>query len=98
VRSEGLCLGYLGALHARRRRFAEARDHLARAREKLAAMDDAASVGIVDCLRAEAEHYAGERDATSRALAAAAAAAATVAAGPDSELGLELARVRALTG
>jgi predicted ATPase len=98
VRSEGLCLGYLGALHARRRRFAEARDHLARAREKLAAMDDAASVGIVDCLRAEAEHYAGERDATSRALAAAAAAAATVAAGPDSELGLELARVRALIG
>jgi predicted ATPase/class 3 adenylate cyclase len=98
VRSEGLCLGYLGALLARERRIAEAREHLARARHKLEAMDDATSVGIMDCLSAETEHYAGDREAARRALEAAATGAVAVAAGPDSELGLELARVRSLLG
>jgi len=55
---------------------------------------DRLSLGVQLCNRAETEHLAGVPDAASVALVEAGAIAAEVGAGPDSELGLALARVR----
>jgi len=54
------------------------------------------SLGILLCARAETEHLAGAADAATNALGAADVIASEVRAGPDSELGLALARVRDL--
>ena len=97
-RTEGQVLGYLGAVQARLGEARAARESLDRATEALEAVDDATSLGIVHCLRAEAEHRFGDIEAARAALSAADAAAAKVRAQADSELGLELARVRALIG
>jgi hypothetical protein len=56
------------------------------------------SLGILLCSRVETEHLAGVPDAARSALTAADAIAAEVGAGPESELGLALARVRDLIG
>ena len=55
------------------------------------------SLGILLCGRAETEHLAGLPDAA-RSPRAADIIATEVRAGPDSELGLALARVRDLLG
>ncbi len=54
------------------------------------------SLGILLCARAETELLAGAPDHAKAALEEANAIAAEVGAGPDSELGLALTRVRNL--
>ena len=93
-RSEGQFLSYLGLLHARQAKFDEARRCLDAGEALLRAVSDRMSLGILLCGRAETEHLAGDPDAARAALAAADIIAAEVGAGPDSELGLALARVR----
>jgi len=95
-RSEGQVLGYLGLLHARQARFDEAHTCLDTGETLLLAMSDRLSFGVLLCCRAEAAHIAGDLDAARGALAEAESLAAAVGAGPDSELGLALARVRDL--
>jgi tetratricopeptide (TPR) repeat protein len=95
-RSEGQVLSYLGLLHARQARFDEARQCLSAGEVLLQAASDQVSLGILLCSRAETEHLAGCPDAARIAREQADAIAAAVGAGPDSELGLALARVRNL--
>jgi hypothetical protein len=59
-------------------------------------MSDRLSLGVLLCGRTEAAHLAGDLDAAKGALAEAESLAAAIGAGPDSELGLALARVRDL--
>jgi len=96
-RSEGQVLGYLGLLHARQARFDEARTCLDTGEALLRAMSDRLSLGVLLCGRAEAEYLAGDLDAAKDALAEAESLATATGAGPDSELGLALARVRDLS-
>jgi len=95
-RSEGQFLGALGLLHAREARFAEAWHCFDRGEALLADASDAASLGVVLCNRAEAEHAANRQREASQALARAEQLAATVAAGPESELGRALARAKTM--
>ena len=97
-RTEGQFLSYLGLLHARQANFVEARRCLDSGEALLRAVSDRTSLGILLCSRAETEHLAGVPDAARAALAEADVIAAEVGAGPDSELGLALARVRNLCG
>ena len=97
-RSEGQFLSYLGPLNARQGNFVEARHCLDSGEALLRAVSDRTSLGILLCGRVETEHLAARPDAASAALAAADVIAAEVCAGPDSELGLALARVRNLLG
>ena len=97
-RSEGQFLSYLALLHARQANFDEARRCLDSSETLLRAVSDRTSLGILLCSRAETEHLAACPDAAKDALAAADVIAAEVEAGPDSELGLALARVRGLVG
>jgi predicted ATPase/class 3 adenylate cyclase len=94
-RSEGQFLGALGLVHARETRFAEARHCFDRGEALLAEAGDTASLGVLLCSRAEAEHGAGRPQEAGKALASAEALAAKVAANPESELGLALARAKA---
>jgi predicted ATPase/class 3 adenylate cyclase len=95
-RCEGQVLGYLGLLHARQARFDEARTCLDTGEALLRAMSDRLSLGVLLCGRAEAAHRAGDLGAAKHALAEAESLAAAIGAGPDSELGAALARVRGL--
>jgi class 3 adenylate cyclase/predicted ATPase/Tfp pilus assembly protein PilF len=97
-RREGQFLSYLGVLHARRAKFDDARRCLDAGEALLQAVSDRMSLGILLCARAETEHLAEVPDAASAALRAADVIATEVRAGPDSELGLALARVRDLLG
>jgi len=97
-RSEGQFLSYLGLLHARQGNFERARHCLDASEVLLKASSDRLSLGILYCSRAEMEHYAGNSHAAEAALTEAGAIAAAVGAGPESELGLALARVRTLDG
>ena len=94
--AEGQFLSYLGLLHARRGRHDEARHSLASGEELLRSASDAFGLGVLLTSRAEAHHLAGDTAAATASLAAATAIAAEVGAGPASEMGLALARVRAL--
>ncbi|HEX4235286.1 MAG TPA: tetratricopeptide repeat protein, partial [Caldimonas sp.] len=95
-RMEGQYLGYLGLLHARQGRSAEARDCLRTGERFLRAASDSLGLGVLLCNRAEADLMAGDPAAAAAALGEASAFAAEVGAGQASELGLALARVRAL--
>ncbi len=95
-RSEGQVLGYLGLLHARQARLDEARSCLDTGEALLRAVSDRLSLGALLCCRAEAAHLSSDLGAAQDALAEAESLAKTIGAGPDSELGLALARVRAL--
>ena len=97
-RSEGQILGHLGLQHAHRTNFDVARRFLDAGRALLRAVSDPENLGILLCSRAETEHLAGAPAAARAALAAADVIAAEVGAGPDSPLGLALARVRNLLG
>ena len=97
-RSEGQFLSYLGVLHARQAKFGAARHCLDASEALLRAVSDRISLGILLCSRAETEHLAGVPHAATTALAAAGVIATEVGVGPDSELGLALARVRNLLG
>ena len=97
-RLEGQILSYLGLLHARQANFVDARDCLDSGEALLRAVSDQTSLGILLCSRVETEYLAAHPDVARVALAAAEVIAAEVRAGPDSELGLALARVRDLPG
>ena len=94
--SEGQFLSYLGLLHARQGRHDKARHSLASGETLLRSASDALGLGVLLTGRAEARHLAGNAAAATASLAAAATIAAEVGAGPASEIGLALARVRAL--
>jgi hypothetical protein len=94
--AEGQFLGYLGLLHARRGRHDEAHHCLASGEVLLRSASDAFGLGVLLTSRAEAHHLAGEPAEATASLAAATAIAAEVGAGPASEIGLALARVREL--
>ena len=95
-RYEGQFLGYLGLLNARQGGHAEARRCLDTGEALLRAASDLFGLGVLLTSRAEAQHLAGDAAATAASLAAAMSLAAEVGAGPASELGLALARVRSL--
>jgi predicted ATPase/Tfp pilus assembly protein PilF len=95
-RREGQFLSYVGLLHAHRDEFDDARHCLDASESLLQAVSDRMSLGILLCARAETEHLARIPDAARAALRAADIIATEVRAGPDSELGLALARVRNL--
>lgn len=95
-RREGQFLSYLGLLHGRQANFDEARRCLDSSEALLRAVSDRLSLGILLCGRAETEHLAKVPDDANAALAEANAIAAEVRAGPNSELGLALTRVRNL--
>ena len=97
-RREGQFLSYFGLLHAHRAKFDDARHCLDASEALLQVVSDRTSLGILFCGRAETEHLAGAPDAARTALRAADVIATEVRAGPDSELGLALARVRDLLG
>ncbi len=97
-RSEGQFLGYLGLMHAHQANFDEARRCLDAGEALLRGLSDRMSLGILLCSRAETEHLAGHPQAAVPALAEADVIAAEVGSGPDSELGLALARVRNFPG
>lgn len=97
-RSEGQFLGYLAVLHARQARFDAARTCLDTGEALLRGISDRLSLGLLLCSRAESEYLAGAF-ATARAAQAEAESLATeIGAGPESELGLALARLRNLGG
>jgi tetratricopeptide (TPR) repeat protein len=95
-RSEGQCLSYLGLLHARQANLDEARRCLDSSEALLRAVSDRTGLGMLFCGRAETEQLAGASDHAKAAFEEANAIAAEVRAGPDSELGLALTRVRNL--
>src|SRR5207245_667292 len=97
-RRKGQFLSYVGLLHAHRAKFDDARHCLDASEALLRAVSDRMSLGILLCGRAETEHLAGVPYAAKAALRAADIIATEVRAGPDSELGLALARVRDLLG
>lgn len=92
-RSEGQVLGYLGLLHARQSRAETARACLTSGEALLRAVSDRLSLGILLCSRAEMEHLAGKPDSGKAAIVEAHAIAGVLGAGPDSELGLAIARL-----
>ena len=94
--AEGQFLSYLGLLHARQGRHDEARNSLASGETLLRSASDAFGLGVLLTSRTEAHHLAGDTAAATASLAAAATVAAEVGAGPASEIGLALARVREL--
>jgi predicted ATPase/class 3 adenylate cyclase/Tfp pilus assembly protein PilF len=95
-RSEGEFLGYLGLLHARQGRHDDARRCLDSGEVMLREASDRLGLGVLLCSRAEAMHLAGAAAAARASLDDAATIAAAIGAGPASEIGSSLARVRAL--
>jgi hypothetical protein len=79
---------------ARRGELADARAALAAAAELLQAVGDPVSRGLLATQRAEVEWWAGAAPAAAAALAEAEQLAMAAAAGPDSELGKAIARLR----
>ena len=96
-RLEGVALGSLGALHSRQGRFNEARAALI-AGEALLRNVDELQLGVVLCIHGECERLAGDLPAARRQLADAESIAQKLAASPDSELGKEVAKLRAALG
>jgi len=64
----------------------------------LHAVSDRMSLGILLCNRAEAEYLAGSLDAAKTTVAEAGEITASAGVGPESELGLALARARGVIG
>jgi predicted ATPase/class 3 adenylate cyclase/Tfp pilus assembly protein PilF len=95
-RYEGQYLSYLGVLHARAIRFPQAQECLDTSEALLREMSDRFGLGLLLCGRAEANHLIGDAVAAGQVLAEATAIAADISAGPASELGMAIARVRGL--
>ena len=94
--AEGQFLSYLGLLSARQGRHDEARRSLASSETLLRSVSDAFGLGVLLTSRAEAHHLAGDAATATASLAAAETIAIEVGAGPASEIGLALLRVRGL--
>jgi predicted ATPase/class 3 adenylate cyclase/uncharacterized protein HemY len=94
-RSEGQILGYLGLLHARQARYAQARLALEAGEVRLRSVYDRVSLGILLCARAEAEHLAGHEQVAGEVLLQADRLASELDdLPPESEFGLALSRTR----
>ncbi|MFZ2649030.1 MAG: tetratricopeptide repeat protein [Burkholderiaceae bacterium] len=93
-RSEGQVLGYLGLLHAHEGRFDLALDCLETGEQRLRDVSDRISLGVLLCQRAEALLLTGAD--TGSAFGQAQELAIECGAGPESELGQALARVRGM--
>ena len=97
-RFEGMALGNLGKLHLMEDRMEDARDALARGEELIREVDDRFGLGKLLCVRAELEHRGGDIAAARATLGEAEALAAQLAAGPDSEVGHLLVKLRRALG
>jgi len=97
-RSEGQVLTYLARLHAHVGDFDAARHCFSSGEMLLHAVSDRMSLGILLCNRAEAEYLAGSLDAAKTTVAEAGEITASAGVGPESELGLALARARGVIG
>lgn len=95
-RLEGQFLGYLGLLHARQLRPDVACQCLDAGEALLRARSDPFGLGLLLCSRAEASLLAGDATAARAWFAEAASRAQDIGVTPSSEIGLALARVRAL--
>jgi predicted ATPase/class 3 adenylate cyclase len=93
-RSEGQFLSYLGLVDAREGKYDAARSALDAGETLLRAVNDKFSLGILKCSRAETERLAGAASEALACLKEAEALAAEVGAGPRSELGQAIARLR----
>lgn len=93
--SEGSVLGDLGILHADQGRMDEARSCFDAGIAVLRAMHNPLALSNLLCGRALLRHATGRRDEAREDLAEAEALAAHIGAGPDSELGQEIAKARA---
>ena len=96
LRYEGQFQGYLGLLHAHQGRHEDARCCIDSGEALLRSVSDRLGLGMLLTSRAETHHLTGDAVAARASLAAAATIATEVGAGPASEIGLALARVRAL--
>ncbi len=94
-RSEGQFLGHRALAQARRGRVDEARAGLEAAAALLQGVGDPISLGLLATQRAEVEQRAGDGAAAAAALQQAESLAEAAAAGPDSELGKAIGRLRA---
>jgi predicted ATPase/class 3 adenylate cyclase len=92
ARSTGQALGHLGLAQARLGHFDAARSALAEGHTLLQQSDDLISLGLLLCSRSESEWLAGDVRAAAAARAEVHALCIATASGPDSELGLALAR------
>lgn len=93
-RSEGQFLGHRAVAQARRGAIAEARAGIEAATALMPAASDPVSRGLLATQRAEVEWRGGEAAAATAALQEAEALAQEAAAGPESELGKAIARLR----
>jgi predicted ATPase len=93
-RLEGVALGSLGALYSRQGRFGEARAALTTGEALLRDVDER-QLGVLLCIHGECERLAGDLPAARRQLADAESIAQKLVASPDSELGKEVAKLRA---
>jgi predicted ATPase/class 3 adenylate cyclase/Tfp pilus assembly protein PilF len=92
-RSEGQVLSYLGALLARSGELEAAAQALGEAERALSEGSDGLTLGILHCHRAEVAFLAHDAASAREHLREASTLAAELAAEPQSELGLALARV-----
>jgi len=95
-RYEGQFLGYLGLLHARQGKHDVAQQCLDSGEAMLRSASDQFGLGVLLTSRAEAHQLAGDRSSAKASLEAATTIAAHIGAGPASELGLAIGRVRKL--
>jgi len=93
-RYEGSVLGSLGEMLAIQGRHDEARNRLRLGETRLREVGDRVGLVVLLCHRGHAEVAAGDPSAGREALAAAEAAALLTGAGPDSEVGHAIARLR----
>ncbi len=93
-RSEGQFLGHRAVAQARQGQSAEARSALLEAAALLQAAGDPVSRGLLATQRAEVEWHAGDAAAARSAIVEAQALADGASAGPESELGKAIARLR----
>ena len=94
ARTEGGVLGNLGELLATQGRIHEAREALCEGEEILRRVGDQLGLGKLLCARARVELADGKADAAQSALIEAEALAVATGAGPQSELGSEIGKLR----
>jgi tetratricopeptide (TPR) repeat protein len=95
LRSEGQFRGYLGSLYARLGRFEDADNCLARGETLLKDVADALSLGLLLCSRAGTQDLAGDTASAMVTFRRAEELALESKAGPESELGRALQKLRA---
>ena len=93
-RSEGAVLGMLGELLARQGSFGEAREALRAGEALLREIGDKLGLAALLCNLGRAEVLAGDLDTARTALAAAKTVAEAIGAGPDSEVGRAIDKLR----